>query len=257
MRLLTQPDAPRYDRALVLTTPAGEGPARQLIADMEGRVGQAALRALPVNDPSDHAALFAALGPALAGLDPDAAVDVVLSAGTPQAQTMWVILVAAGLLPVPPERVRMLQVIPPAFVPDPHPHPVREVTLDIEGFPRIRALRAELGALRARDALGRSMIGESPPMVALRRRIARAAPAPLPVLIRGETGTGKELVARAARRQRAAGPAGGRELRGAGSGRARQRALRPRGGRLHRRRRPPAGALRAGPRGHPLPGRGG
>jgi transcriptional regulator with GAF, ATPase, and Fis domain len=40
------------------------------------------------------------------------------------------------------------------------------------------------------------MIGKSPAMLALRMRIAQAAPTPETVLITGETGTGKELVAR-------------------------------------------------------------
>jgi DNA-binding NtrC family response regulator len=42
-----------------------------------------------------------------------------------------------------------------------------------------------------------AMIGESPAMHALRRRIAQVAPTPETVLITGESGTGKELVARA------------------------------------------------------------
>ena len=40
------------------------------------------------------------------------------------------------------------------------------------------------------------MVGSSPPMQALRERILRIAPTPETVLIHGETGTGKELVAR-------------------------------------------------------------
>jgi transcriptional regulator with GAF, ATPase, and Fis domain len=43
----------------------------------------------------------------------------------------------------------------------------------------------------------RSIVGEGPAMKALRRRIELVAAASSPVLIRGETGTGKELVARA------------------------------------------------------------
>jgi two-component system, NtrC family, nitrogen regulation response regulator GlnG len=41
------------------------------------------------------------------------------------------------------------------------------------------------------------LVGESPGMVQLRREILRVAPLGLPVLLRGETGTGKELVAQA------------------------------------------------------------
>ena len=41
------------------------------------------------------------------------------------------------------------------------------------------------------------MVGRSVPMQALRRQLLRLAPLPAPVLVTGETGTGKELVARA------------------------------------------------------------
>ncbi len=45
-----------------------------------------------------------------------------------------------------------------------------------------------------------ALLGRSPEMVGLRAAIARAATAPYPVLIEGETGVGKELVARALHR---------------------------------------------------------
>ena len=54
--------------------------------------------------------------------------------------------------------------------------------------PASSALPAEAGA---------QLIGDTPPMRALFRAIGRLAQAPLSVLINGETGTGKELVARA------------------------------------------------------------
>ncbi len=45
-----------------------------------------------------------------------------------------------------------------------------------------------------------SMIGSSPAMLAVHERIRRVAPTSTPILIQGETGTGKELVARAIHR---------------------------------------------------------
>ncbi|SFG50860.1 two-component system, NtrC family, response regulator [Novosphingobium sp. CF614] len=60
-------------------------------------------------------------------------------------------------------------------------------------------LAQELAALRARDEASEDMglIGQSPPMVALRALIRRVAPTSLPVMVLGPSGTGKELVARA------------------------------------------------------------
>ena len=40
------------------------------------------------------------------------------------------------------------------------------------------------------------LVGDSPPMRTLKARIERVASTPLPVLLTGETGTGKEIVAR-------------------------------------------------------------
>lgn len=197
---------PAYAAAWVLTTPAGEANAQKLCDELASSIERVECCVLPLTDPSDHGQLFRALRPVLkqiAGADPAERWrhDVLLSAGTPQAQTLWVILVQAGLL-----RARMLQVIPEVFAP---PSPVREVKLDIEGFPEIRALREEVRRLRAEAQWkGRAIVGESPSMSALMLRAARVADSDLPVLIAGETGTGKELLAHAVHEasERARGP---------------------------------------------------
>lgn len=72
-------------------------------------------------------------------------------------------------------------------------------------------LRDEVGVLR-RDLVARErfegMVGSSVPMQEVFRLMASAASAPISVLVEGETGTGKELVARGIHRAsaRAAGP---------------------------------------------------
>jgi DNA-binding NtrC family response regulator len=197
LRLLEQEES-RYDAVIVLAIPTGESPARRLVTEIAARAPRAELRLVDVDDPSDHAALFRALAPVvkeMKRLFPQGAwaLDVLLSAGTPQAQTLFVILAQAGILPA-----RLLQVIPAAFVPHPHPRAIREVRLDIEGFPEIRSLRAEIVRLRAEvRARAPTLVGESEPMRLLATRLARVAATDVPVLILGETGTGKELVARA------------------------------------------------------------
>ncbi len=206
LRLLDQPES-RYDAAWVLTVPAGEGPTRSLVAAMREVVGKVEARVVSVEDPSDYAALFRALGPLVGELKrtfpaPTWTIDVLLSSGTPQSQTLWVILVQAGLLPA-----RMLQVIPAIFVSAERP-PIRQVRLDMEGFPEIRALRREVLRLREQVGPPSPILGDSTPMVELRSRVSRVAASDVPVLVLGETGTGKELVARALHTEshRAQGP---------------------------------------------------
>ncbi|MBW0157044.1 sigma-54-dependent transcriptional regulator [Sedimentimonas flavescens] len=107
------------------------------------------------------------------------------------------------------------------------PHAVRAMRLGAEDFLekpydaahllvvvdralRAAATRAELGRLQTelqrRD--GAEILGQSPAIEALRARIAALAPLDLDIIVTGETGTGKELVARAlhAVSPRAAGP---------------------------------------------------
>jgi DNA-binding NtrC family response regulator len=188
----------RYQRAIVLTVPRGRAKAQALASDMAQHVPAIEVREVALDDPSDYNALFAELGPLATELGRQVQraaweIDVLLSAGTPQAQTLWVILVQAAMLPA-----RMLQVIPAAFVPSPHPHPIRAVRLEVEGFPEIRVLREEVVRLRAEASAKRpAIIAASEPMRAMMARVPRVATSDLPVLILGETGVGKELIARA------------------------------------------------------------
>jgi len=201
LRLLAETEV-EYRHVRLLTSAIGEPPARRLMAEIAARGPTVDLRILPITDPSDHGQIFAALHGISEGL-PALPLDVCLSAGTPQMQTVWVIMVEAGLLPA-----RMLQVIPPAFVPSVHPHFIREVRLDIDGFPEIRALQEEVVRLRAAAGRRRTVVGDSPAMNELLRRLQRVARSDVPVLIEGETGTGKELAARAVHQasRRAGGP---------------------------------------------------
>jgi Nif-specific regulatory protein len=71
-----------------------------------------------------------------------------------------------------------------------------------------RNLSAQIGRLRTHPPAVDELIGDSPPMVQLRQRIAELSAQPLPVLIRGEAGVGVDLVAESLHRQspRAGGP---------------------------------------------------
>jgi DNA-binding NtrC family response regulator len=81
---------------------------------------------------------------------------------------------------------------------------VSEAVLDAGSVVRVGdsllvAMRGAPGP--AQDADGLGMIGRSPPMAELRAVIRRVSRSVLPVLVTGETGTGKELVAGAVHRE--------------------------------------------------------
>ena len=78
----------------------------------------------------------------------------------------------------------------------------------IDGLRNRRSLEAENLRLRGSAATADELIGDSSAMMNLRQQIGRSAPMPFTVLIQGESGSGKELVALALHRhsQRASGP---------------------------------------------------
>ncbi|MBI3047060.1 MAG: sigma-54-dependent Fis family transcriptional regulator [Acidobacteria bacterium] len=76
------------------------------------------------------------------------------------------------------------------------PLSLEKTVLVVRNAMRQRSLEAENRALRARVDAQHTMVGESYSMVKLREQIAMAAPTNGRVLIFGENGTGKELVAR-------------------------------------------------------------
>ncbi len=75
------------------------------------------------------------------------------------------------------------------------PFDIEEMGLVIERALETRALRVQNRRLTAERAIGRTIVGDSLPMRRLIDAISRIAPRDITVLIRGETGTGKELVA--------------------------------------------------------------
>jgi DNA-binding NtrC family response regulator len=80
--------------------------------------------------------------------------------------------------------------------------------LVIDNTLRLVRAEAEARTLRSQTGLGSELLGDGPSMVELRAQIERAAKSQATVIVRGERGTGKELVARAIHRasKRADGP---------------------------------------------------
>jgi len=73
-------------------------------------------------------------------------------------------------------------------------------TLEMAAAAAAPIVSALLGRRDAPDRIGPEILGVTPAMRDLRMAIDRAGPAPFPVLIEGESGSGKELVARAIHR---------------------------------------------------------
>jgi len=88
------------------------------------------------------------------------------------------------------------------------PFDADELALLVERASESRALRQQNRRFAAEKAIGRSFVGEGPAIRRLLDAVGRLAPKDVTVLLRGETGTGKELVASLlhAQSRRAAGP---------------------------------------------------
>ncbi len=77
------------------------------------------------------------------------------------------------------------------------PLDTNRLLVSIDNALRVRRLSSENNALRRQLGLRWQLVGRSPAIVALREQIARVAASDASVLITGENGTGKEVVARA------------------------------------------------------------
>jgi DNA-binding NtrC family response regulator len=74
--------------------------------------------------------------------------------------------------------------------------PMERVVREVESVLERKRLRGEIAALQRRLGVETSLVGDSAALQHLREAIGRVASIPSPVLILGESGSGKELVAR-------------------------------------------------------------
>ena len=150
-----------------------------------------------------HVAVLARAGPeALALLD---GVDTVISdfamPGMDGVQLLQGILERDASLPVilltahGSERLAVRAMKAGAYEYVTKPFDIEEMALVIDRALEARSLRVQNRRLTAEKAIGRSIVGESSAMRRLIDAASRVAPRDITVLIRGETGTGKELVA--------------------------------------------------------------
>ena len=137
------------------------------------------------------------------------------------------------------------------------PLSLEKTVLVVRNALRQRMLEAENRDLRARVDRRLTMVGESLTMAQLREQIAMAAPTNGRVLVFGENGTGKELVARTvhALSRRHTGAVHRSQLRRHSGGADRVRAVRSRPRRVYRRGLRPPRQVRSRRRRHDLPRR--
>jgi DNA-binding NtrC family response regulator len=76
------------------------------------------------------------------------------------------------------------------------PFDTDRVLVSVRNALRLRSLQSENTALRSALSKDYALVGDSPALEAVRKLIAKVAPTEAQVLITGENGTGKELVAR-------------------------------------------------------------
>ena len=88
------------------------------------------------------------------------------------------------------------------------PVDIENLSLVVERALEARSLRLENRRLSVEKLLGRSIVGASQPMRRLLQQVERIGPRDITVLVRGETGTGKELITSLlhAHSRRATGP---------------------------------------------------
>lgn len=231
--ILTLVGERQFARIVLFSTPRTlentEGTRQALLSQHKNLVVET--RLLPLDDPTDYQKIMVLLQQHVSELKkalPDYMFFVSVASGTPQMHACWVVLLRDRII-----QARILHVRPPRFVTTDHPL-ITEIdlerslaapgiegkqpgiiktrtscqelplkTLQVQEFaasapaPSYRVAKLETPPSNldlARRTLG--IVGEHPKMVEILERVEMAAPSDMSVLILGETGTGKEMIAR-------------------------------------------------------------
>ncbi len=199
-----------FDRIVLFSTPNVQRHTTETVEALKSACPKTVVSAieLPLPDPTDYVSILRNLRQQVSVILNSAPSDqyfIAVASGTPQMHACWVILVSGGEIP----GARILHVRPPRYVTKEVPM-VSEVDLSIPEFMEARgslcyAVEPDSMAIHERETihlnLGEAMealgiVGEDPKMVQALKMAAVVAEHDAPVLVQGETGTGKELIAR-------------------------------------------------------------
>jgi transcriptional regulator with AAA-type ATPase domain len=157
------------------------------------------IRDFPLDDPTDYNAILRGLRSHIGDICDtcsQAQFFIAVASGTPQMHACWVLLAASGEIPA-----HILHVRAPRFVSKDRPL-VSEIDLASADFPLVRA---NIGGIESAYDIPADLeivvqqlgiVGDHPRMRQVLEHGAALAPSAVPILVLGETGTGKELIAR-------------------------------------------------------------
>ncbi|MBW2020325.1 MAG: sigma 54-interacting transcriptional regulator [Deltaproteobacteria bacterium] len=190
-----------FDRIILFSTPRTEKntlATTEALRTFHSRI-IVEVREFPLEDPTDYVAILRGLRTHIREIcesTPEANYFVSVSSGTPQMHACWILLAACGDIPA-----HILNVRPQRFVSKDRPL-ITEVDLTSSDFPIVRSTVCKIDAPEAAppdyETVVRQLgiVGDHPAMRKALEMGAALAPSDAPILILGETGTGKELFAR-------------------------------------------------------------
>jgi DNA-binding NtrC family response regulator len=199
LSLIGQKEFPlNFDGYILIHTPDFQTNAQRTCAEIRSRFSrQADPVGIEVPDPTDYGAILSAMRSAFGQIRSDCGKSeftIFVSPGTSQMHACWLMLSASGEIPAR----RLLQLREKSAALPGQPLVVEHKVRALPSIPpRETAVALPSRADKVKIAEARkNIIGEHPLLLKTIEDAVRFADADGPILIRGETGTGKELLAK-------------------------------------------------------------
>ncbi|MBA4417095.1 MAG: hypothetical protein C0392_04175 [Syntrophus sp. (in: bacteria)] len=209
--ILSLVKAVSFNKTILISTPNTQTHTAQTRDALNALSIETDVIDMPLGDPTDYIQILGGLRKSFINIShehPGADFFISVASGTPQMHACWLLLTASGEIPA-----RILHIRPPRFVTKEKPL-VSEIDLTSKDFPIVKANIFSDGEYEATSndinlALREiGIVGDHPSMKKAVEISAILAPTDVPILVLGETGTGKELFAKLIHRlsDRATGP---------------------------------------------------